>query len=155
MKKFTVPGRVKNVVGQITAPENTRLSLIFTVRSVSDKHEYETNNKLITRWSKVKQDYRERFVNREKFKLGELITTPVASDIWIVQALCLNERNKLDKSSLEACVKKTIEMALYEKAFIHVDQAVLNDFPAINKLLLAMVPPEGLNLYIYNEEEKN
>jgi hypothetical protein len=105
------------------------------------------------RWSKVRDDYRSWFVNRQNFKLGTLNSTAISSETWIQQAVCLNEKNKLDKTALEACVKKLIDTAKYERASIHVSDMLFKEVPAIKKLLLTMVPEAGLNLYVYNDLE--
>lgn len=153
MNRFVQKGSVKEVLGSITAPEHVRLAIIFTPCSMSGEYRSDVYDKIVTRWSKVRQDYRERFVNRDNFKLGELVITAVSSDIWIVQAICLNEKNKLDKMALETCVNKVVATAKYEKAYIHTSQLLFKDFPAIKKALVETVPSEGLNLYCYTDQE--
>lgn len=153
MNKFVIPGKVKEVAGSVTAPEHARLAIVFVPVSTSGEYSSDVYNKIVARWAKVKQDYREKFVNRENFKPGEMITTAVASDIWVVQGICLNDKDKLDKAALEACVKKLISMSKYEKAFVHTSQLVLKAFPAVKKALVEAVPVEGLNLYCYSDEE--
>lgn len=153
MNKFVIPGKVKEVTGSVTAPEHARLAIVFIPVPTSGEYSSDFYDKIVARWSKVKQDYREKFVNRENFKLGEMITTAVASDIWVVQGICLNEKNKVDKTALEACVKKLISMSKYETAFVHTSQLVFKAFPAVKKALVELVPPEGLNLYAYSDEE--
>jgi hypothetical protein len=153
MNKFVTPGKVKEVTGSVTTPEHARLAIIFVPTSISGEYKSDVYDKVTARWSKVKVDYREKFVNRENFKLGEMILTAVASDIWVTQGLCLNEKNKLDKAALDSCVKKLVAMAKYEKAFIHTSQAVFQAFPAVKKVLSESVPSEGLNLYCYSDDE--
>lgn len=154
MNKFVIPGKVREISGSIIAPEHVRLAIIFSPVSVSGEYKSELYDKLINRWAKIRQDYRERFVSREKFKLGESIMTSVASDIWVMQALCLNEKNKLDKTALETCVKKLVDTAKYEKAYIHVSSLALKNFPAMKKILESLIPSEGLNLYYYTDTEQ-
>lgn len=153
MNRFVIPGKVKEVTGSVTAPEHARLAIVFMPVSTSGEHSSDVYDKVVARWSKVKQDYREKFVNRENFKLGEMITTAVASDIWVVQGLCLNEKGKLDKTALESCVKKLVSMAKYEKAFVHTSQLVSKAFPAVKKALSDTLPAEGLNVYFYSDED--
>src|SRR5690606_34630290 len=106
MNKFMIPGKVKEVTGSVLVPEHARLALIFVPCSVSGEYKADVYDKITARWGRVRQDYRERFVNREKFKLGEIITTAVVSDIWVCQGLCLNAKDKLDKVAFEDCMKK-------------------------------------------------
>jgi hypothetical protein len=151
--KFVSPGRVREVNGSITSPEHVRLAILFVPCSVSGEYKSDLYDKVATRWTKVRQDYRERFVNRENFKLGELINTAVASDVWVIQALCLNEKGKLDKDALTTCVDKVVALAKYERAYIHASQLSLTAFPAMKKVLPAAINPEGLNLYVYSDVE--
>lgn len=154
VRKFVQAGKVKEVVGSIVAPEHARLAIIFMPVSVSGEYTHPVLDKVIKRWSKVKQDYREKFVNREKFQLGETITTCVASDIWVMSGLCLTPKNKLDKDAFAKCLQKLIATAKYERAFVHMSAETLQDFPAIKKVMAVDVPAEGLNLYVYNEPEE-
>ena len=154
MNKFTTPGKVKEVNGSVINPEHVRLAIIFVPCSTTGKYESDVYTKISTRWSKVKQEYRERFVNRQQFKLGEVIMTAIASDIWIAQALCLNDKNKLDKAALDTCVKTVVAAAKYENAYIHTSRLSLDAFPAMKKVLPTAILPEGLNLYVYSDSEQ-
>ena len=151
VNKFLVPGKLKEVKGSITAPESVRLAMVFVPCSLTGEFSSDVYDKITQRWSKVKNDYRSRFVNRENFKAGEIITTAVASDVWVVQALCLTDKGKLDKTALDNCVKKVISTAKYETAFVHVSQLTLTTFPALKKVLETGLLPEGLNLYCYSD----
>lgn len=153
MNKFMKPGQVKEISGSVTKPEGARLALVFTPCSTTGTYKSDVYDKIVNRWAKVKLDYRAKFVNRENFKLGEIITSAVNSDIWVCQAICLNDKGKLDKEALEICIKKIISLANYEHAFVHLSQLTFKSFPAIKKLMPNLVSEAGLNLYCYSDAE--
>lgn len=147
-------GRVKEIVGSTVNPEHARLAIIFVPCSTSGTYSSDVYDKISARWTKVQFDYRSRFINRDNFKLGEIITTSVKSDIWVCQAICLNDKGKLDKLAMESCIKKLITLGSYEGGYIHASQLTLKSFPALKKALVASIPQEGLNLYCYSDDEQ-
>lgn len=150
--KFVTPGKLKELTGSVLTPEHARLAIIFVPVSVSGEYSAPVYDKLTKRWTKVKQDYRERFINRDKFKLGENITTAILSDTWVVQGLCVNDKGKLDKNAFEACLKKLVDTAKYERAFVHVSDQTCKQFTGFKKTLAAAALPVGLNVYVYSDD---
>lgn len=151
MNKFAPVGVVKEVVGSITTPEHARLAIILLPSSINEERVSDVQKKVIARWMKVKQDYRERFVIGHDFKLGVNIFTPVASDIWICQALCLNDKGRMEKEALKTSVKNLVDTAKYERAHIHVSNLSLAAHPTLKKALGPAAVEAGLNLYCYTD----
>jgi len=146
--KFQVQGRVKEVDGSILAPVNSGLKMIIAVCSQTGEYESPFYNMLIKRYSKVRDDYRSLFIN-QNIKLGTIHSTATNSETWVMQLVCLDKNNKLDKKSLEDCITKLLDSAKYEKASLHVSDLLFKDVPSIKKLLMSKSPEAGVNLYIY------
>lgn len=150
MNKFIRLGTVKEVDGSVLAPVNAGLKMILTACSQSGEYESPLYNMLVKRYSKVKDDYRSLFIN-QNIKLGELHTTAANSETWIMQAVCMDKKNKLDKMALETCLKKLIDSAKYEHASLHISDLLYKDVPALKKMLPALTTEAGVNLYVYKE----
>jgi len=151
MNRFTKVGMVKECAGSVLTPQNAGLKMILAVCSQSGTYETPFYSMITKRFIKVKSDYREAFVTQQGLKLGNVNTTAITSESWIMQAVCLDKKNKLDKLALEACVNKLIEMATYERASVHVSALLLQEIPALKKLL-PKVTEAGLNIYLYDEK---
>lgn len=152
MNKFTQAGRIKECTGSVLTPQNAGLKMVLSVCSQSGLYESPFYNMITKRYTKVKSDYREWFVTQQGLKLGNLNTTAITSETWVMQAVCLDGKEKLDKKALEACVTKLIDQAKYEKASIHISDLLLKEVPALKKLLMTAIPEAGLNLYVYDEK---
>lgn len=151
MNRFQVAGKVKECLGSVITPEQSGLKMILTVISQSGENSSDFYKMVTKRYGKAHQDYREWFVTQQNMKLGTLNNTAVASDAWIMQAVCLDKKNKLDKVALEGCIKKLVEQAKYENGSIHLSSMLLKEVPALKKLLPAMATEAGVNVYLYAE----
>jgi hypothetical protein len=149
--QFKQAGRVKECTGSVLIPQNSGLKMVLAVCSQSGLYESPFFKMITKRYTKVKSDYREAFVTQQGLKLGNVNTTAITSETWVMQAVCLDVKEKLDKKALETCVTKLVEMAKYEKASLHVSNLLLQEVPALKKLLAA-IPEAGLNLYLYDEK---
>lgn len=152
MNKFITQGRMKEVDGSVLAPINAGLKMILAVCSQTGKYESPLYNMLTKRFSKVRDDYRGLFINQQ-MKLGELHTTAANSETWVMQAVCMDTKDKLDKKALESCIKKLVDTAKYEKASLHVSDLLFKEVPSLKKTLAKTVLEAGVNLYVYKDEK--
>ena len=150
---FGLQGRIKECHGSSLNPVNAGLKMIVSFCSQSDKYESPFYNMLIKRFGKVHSDFREWFV-MQNLKFGTVNTTAVNSDTWIMSLVCLDKKNKLDKAALEDCLKKVIEMAVYERFSLHISEMLLKEAPHLKKLL-PTISNAGVNVYLYKEDAIN
>lgn len=149
MNKFKIAGKVKKCEGSLTVPENAGLRMVFSLVPDNGNYTSNTSVNLSKRWSKVKETYKLAYVNRFNFKLGNLLTTPVSSDIWVVQGIVFNKDNQLDLDALNAVVKKLVAAAAYDQASVHVSQSTLDEAPDLLAMLEAQLLPHGYSVYVY------
>lgn len=148
---FAPKGRVKQVSGSITQPENAGLRLVFVPFDMSGKvtESNKLANVLAKRWSRVIAEYKGWFGSRANFKLGEINSISVQSDIWIVQGLCLDDKG-VNKVALEACTKKLLALLKYEKASLHISNLLTETLPEFVELV-DKVSNDGVSVYCYKD----
>lgn len=152
INKFTKAGMIKECAGSVLTPQNAGLKMILSVCSQSGLYESPFYNMITKRFAKVKSDYREAYVTQQGLKLGNVNTTAISSESWIMQSVCFDAKNKLDKKALEVCVDKLVAMAVYEKASLHISDMLLKEVPALKKLLPSVALQNGVNVYLYDEK---
>ncbi len=152
VNRFAKAGMVKNCAGSVLTPQNSGLKMILAVVSQTGEYESPFFNMITKRFSKVKADYREAFVTQQGLKLGNVNTSAITSESWIMTAVCLDKKNKLDKKALEDCIKKLVSVAKYEQASLHLSTLLLQEMPALKKLLPATALANGVNVYVYDEK---
>lgn len=151
MQKFIQPAKVKHVKGSVIAPENAGLRIILNLCSQSGKYNSTLFSALTKRWMRVREDYKNWFAGQVNFKLGNISTTAIASDTWVVHSLCFDKEEALNAEALKACVKKIVTLAKSEKASLHVSEFLFRDVPELKTLLEQEVPTQGVLLYEYSE----
>lgn len=152
VSKFSPKGSVRECVGSVLNPEYGGLKLILAVTSQSGKYSSPSYDALGKRWVKVRTDYREAFVNQQDLKLGKVNTSPVNSDAWVAQAVCLDKKEKLDKDALTLCIQNLIKVAKDEKGSVHVSSELLDEVKGLSKLL-PLITEAGINIYLYKAAE--
>ena len=156
---FILPGRLKYREGIATIPEAAGHRMIIQI--TSDKGSYEKEfNKLITkRWPQVESEFKKWFRSKNNFKLGEIQVINVQSDTAIVNMLCEKSSKKalpLCYDSLESCLEKIGELAVYQNSSIHApklgkDYKKMN-WEKIESLLIQEIIKRGINVTIYNKD---
>lgn len=154
LNKFTTPGRTKSVEKTILAPENSGLRLILNTCSQSGKYDSKFSVMLTKKWTKAKEDYRSWFVTKNKFLLGTIHTTAVASDIWITNVLVADENDALDNEAVVKGLKKVAELAKYENASVHVSEMTVETIPGLKDLMKEHLLDRGVSVYFYTEPAK-
>jgi hypothetical protein len=150
MNKFVLPGKVKQAKNSIVTPEDAGLRFVVTLCSDDGSFESPLQQKLNKRWARVRQDYKGWYVERANFKMGNLLTSAVNSDTWVVHMLCLNKDKELDDKALNSCMKKLADMAKYENASAHISKELTEAFPKFAELLKDYITSNGINLYFYD-----
>ena len=151
MNKFTTPGRAKQVVATITAPEQAGLKFVLNAVSQNGEFKAPLDLLLTKRWSKAKEDYKGWYATQHNFKMGMLHDTAVASDTWIVNMLVKDKDGVVDDVALTAAMKKLLAMCQYEHASVHVSNLLLADVPALADKIKNCLLDEGVNVYFYTQ----
>ena len=151
IKKFMPLGRTKLIDGSILNPELAGLRLILVPCSENGKPDTALHLLLNKKWQKVGQELKGWFSHHIDFKLGSISAVATQSDIWIINALCYTKDDVLDEKALESCVKKLSELALSEKASVHVAMVSLESMPVLQGLVQTWLLDKGVHCYFYQE----
>lgn len=156
--KFVTNGKTKVVNGSILSPELGNLRLVFVPCSEAGKPDTNLHVLLNKKWRTAAAELKGWYANHINFKLGNIQTTAVQSDTWVVHALCLavNKDTKevsVDEKALISCVKKLADLAKYEKGSIHVSNLTVQAVPEVVQLLNENMVEKGTAVYFYNEPE--
>lgn len=143
-------GKVKEVDGSVLFPIHSGLKIIVSAVSLSGEYSSPLYNTLVKRYGKVREDYRGLYINRN-IKLGNVHSTATSSETWVMQMVCLDAKDKVDKTAVDACVAKLVEFAQYEQGSLHVSELLFTELPTFKKALLEQAPGKGVNVYIYLE----
>lgn len=132
--------------------ETSALKIVLNVCNVSsDKFkpkQYRTAALLNNRWKKVAELDRS-FSYTRNFKLGEVNTSAVQSDVWVVSMVC-QEEGKTSLDHLKTCLKKVADMAKYERGYVHVSHLLFEDVPELtNDLLKEFFVDKNVNVFVY------
>lgn len=147
---FTKKGTLKQVQGNVLAPQSGGLAFVISPVALSGKPEHPVMSLFDKRWASVKKEYKGWYSERVGFKMGELKTTAVQSDAWVLQCIYQDASNKFDEKGLTSCIEKLIKLAKYEKASIHLDKRVLEETPEWKDHLKTFVD-SGVSVYLYEE----
>lgn len=150
---FVTQGKTKVVHGTLLSPELGNLRLVLAPCGESGKPDTDLHSLLNKKWRSVAAELKGWYANHINFKLGNIQTTAVQSDTWIVHSLCFTKEGKLDEKALEACVKKLADMAKYERGSVHVSTLTTNAFPTLTTLLNTHCVSRGIAVYFYDEAE--
>jgi len=152
MNRFKQAGKLKTIQGSILSPHNAGLRFVLSVNNMAGKPENPLFPIFDKKWKQVRQESRGWFANKTgSYKLGAITTTAVQSDTWVIHMLCQDENLKVDLTALEACLKKTADMAKYEHASVHVSSILVELVPEISELLNSQFINEGINVHLYEE----
>ena len=127
------------------------LRLIFVPCNKSGKPESQLHAVLNKKWRSVAAELKGWFAQNITFKLGNVHTTAVQSDVWVIQALCFDEKGKLDDKALENCVKAVASMAKSDKGSVHVSTYSVRELPKLADYLNTHLIEKGLSCYFYEE----
>lgn len=150
--RFIVQGKFRKAAGVITAPENSGLRLVFNVIDTEVKLATDLNKMLATKWKKSREEAKGWFAGRNNFKLGEIQSVAVQSDVWVINALAATESG-LSLDGLEKAMKKTAALALYEKASVHIAEDFLA-LEGVQALAQKLFAEAGVNVYVYSAPAK-
>lgn len=152
-KKFMVHGKTKLINGTILTPELAGLRLIMTAASETGKPEDELYTLLDKKWKTAKTEFKGWYQHHVNFKLGNVHTTAVQSDTWIVHCLFLNKDGDVDEKALASCMKKMCETAKSERGSVHVSTLLTGSIPNLVDLLQEYLVEKGVNVYFYEESK--
>lgn len=155
---FVTHGKTRVVQGTILSPEMGNLRLVFVPCSESGKPDTNLHVLLNKKWRTVAAELKGWYANHVNFKLGNIQTTAVNSDVWVVHALCLAVDKEtgavsLDEKALASCMTKLSALAKYEKGSIHVSNLTVNALPEVVQLLTENMVEKGIAVAFYNEPE--
>jgi len=149
MTKFNPKGKFRNIKGTVANPENSGLRLILNPIDTDVKLDTFLCKVLTKKWGKVRTEAKTWYANRTNFKLGEIQSLLVQSDVWVVNILVL-DKNGLDTKAFENAIKKVGALAKYESATVHITEDMFGTTgfeAAATKELIE----SGINVYVYNE----
>jgi hypothetical protein len=150
---FVTQGKTKVVNASILSPELGNLRLLVVPCGESGKPETDLHALLNKKWRPVAAELKGWYANHINFKLGNVKTTAVQSDTWVVHSLCLTKEGALDEKALAGCVKKLADMAKYEKGSVHVSTLTTTAYPLLVQLLQEQCINKGIAVYFYEEPE--
>lgn len=154
VNKFQKPGRVKKVAASVLAPENAGLRIIPTFCGQDGKFESPLNKLLGKKWLRAREGYKEWFATQQNFKLGNMTTSAVASDIWVANLLVENKEGKVDDGAVKNSLKKLCDLSKYENATVHVSTMLTEAYPQLVKMLDEQLVVNGVSVFYYEEPKK-
>lgn len=153
MNKFVQPGKHKVVSGSVVNPVNSGLKLCVNFCSQTGNFEEKLDKEFTKKWSRVRQDYKMAYATAQNnFKLGCLVDSAVASDVWVVNLVVKNKEEKLDVVGLEVAFKNLSKMAKSEQASVHMAVETMGADPKVADLAKKYLLEEGVNLYVYESK---
>lgn len=149
--KFAIQGRTKLIKGSILMPEMGGLRLILVPASEDGKADTEMYNLLDKKWKSAKAELKGWNQYHVDFKPGNLHTTAVNSDIWLVHALFLKKDGTMDEKAFASCLTKLEKLAKDEKASLHVSTGLADAVPNLQELMQKALVEKGVSVYYYAE----
>jgi hypothetical protein len=151
--KFMPQGKSKLVKGTLLLPELANLCMIAVPCSMNVKAEDEVQQLLDKKWKQVRAELKGWSGAFTGFKLGEIHSLQVQSDVAVVHLLCFDKDGKLDEKALESCMKKLCELAKFEKGSVHMAVKSIQDIPRLDELVMTHLLENGVNAYFYEETD--
>jgi hypothetical protein len=149
--RFVTAGKTKVVEGSILSPELGNLRLVLVPINEAGVTDTEMYNLLNKKWRQAKVDAKGWYSNHIDFKLGNIQTTAVQSDTWVVHCLFEDKDQKVNAKAMAGCLKKVAAMAKYEKASVHVSNLMVEKVSGMKELLVSEMLDKGTSVYFYTE----
>jgi hypothetical protein len=149
--KFVTQGKTRLVNSTIISPEMGNLRLIFTPCGKQGKPDTALHAVLNKKWRTVAAELKGWHAQNFTFKMGNVHSTAVQSDTWVLHALCYNEKGVLDEKALESCVKAAAALAKSDGGSLHVSTLSVEQMPQLADYLSKYVIDRGLACYFYQE----
>ncbi len=149
--KFVTQGKTKLVKGTILTPELGNLRLVLVPCSEKGDAKSDLYDLLNRKWKQARAELKGWYSNHINFKLGNIQSTAVQSDTWVVHCLCEDKDGVLNEKALAACIKKVADLAKYERASVHVSTLVTSKVPQLSELLVKELLEKGTSVYFYEE----
>ncbi|MCZ2224615.1 MAG: hypothetical protein LC122_13400 [Chitinophagales bacterium] len=144
--------KLRETKTSILNTEGSGLKLVLNVCNTKGDTNYKIVEVFDKRWKRAKEEMRGWFVNQQNYKKGNVNTTAVQSDVWIVNMLCQDNDKKNDGEALKECIQKVLKMAKYEKASVHVSKLIQDELPDLTKKFLEdTFVANGVNVCVYLE----
>lgn len=143
---FKPKGRIKEIKGNIAAPESAGNRFIFVM---VDSNGETKEDAALKRWpaalAEYSRWYRNSYGNMEKH-LGTVKTVQVQSDTCIVLLLCMKD-SEIDSEALKKAIDKAGYETAYNSGFVHMPK--FGDWEEVSKLVDAFLLKRGLNVNVY------
>jgi hypothetical protein len=149
--KFTPKAALKVVQGSIANPNTSSLSLVLLAMSESGVADSPTYQTLGKKWGKAQSDARSWYQEQVSFRLGNIKTTAVQSDVWLLHCLCVKKDGTVDEKALDGCMKKVLAEAQSNKGTIHVAASLVEQVPSLGPKLDDIMKA-GVAVYFYTGE---
>jgi hypothetical protein len=149
MTNFMPQGRFRKLAGSVSNPQMGGLRLVLALVSEAGTADSPTHKAMDKKWVNIKQEVKGWKTMPMDFKLGNLKTTAVQSDVWVVNALVKKADGTVDAVGLDTAVKKLTVLAKAEQAAIHMTEELLAEVPALKDLLQKLAIENGINVYLY------
>ncbi len=151
--RFIMPGKVKTINASVTLPENAGLRFILNPCSINGKWESKLQKVLSKRWKKPQEEFKTWAANTTNFKLGQIQSVSVQSDVWVINIICLNKEGKLDQKGFADCLKNSMKLVKSEKASVHVS-SLTGEFHENNLDIYAKdFSTNGIHTYFYTGDQ--
>ena len=146
--KFSTPGKFRKAASELTTPENSGLRFILNPIDTKVELKSDINELIAKKWKRCRDDAKGWYAGRNKFKLGEIQTVAVQSDVWVINLL-VTEGSEVPAESLDSAMKKTGDLAKYEKATVHISDKMLA-IANFESLAIKHLIDNGINVYVYS-----
>lgn len=149
--KFVTQGKTRLVNNTIISPEMGNLRLIFAPCSKLGRPDTALHAILNKKWRTVGAELKGWHAQNITFKMGNVHSVAVQSDVWVANALCIDENGVLNEKALESCVKAVAAIAKSDGGSVHVSTLTVEQMPHLADYLSTYVIDRGLACYFYTE----
>ena len=151
MSRFTQKGKMQDApAGSVViAPVNAGIRIIPNFVSIEPKFDYKLDIIIDRIWNRVKQDYYAKISDFRNFKLGTIIDSLCASDIFVVSMVVRNKDGVIDATGLETALKNLTNYAKPHKSSLHFSLLLAEEVPPLRDLVKRYCADEGINCYFY------
>lgn len=148
---FVQAGRLREIQASVANPINSGLKFIINFASQNGKFDKDLDKVLAKKWAKVNTDYKTVYAIQTNCKIGFMVETPVASDIWVISLIVRNKNDELDEKGLQTTMVALAKKALWEKASVHLDKKLFVSMPTLADLVQKHLLDAGVNVYVYDQ----